>query len=99
MERRSPIVVTPASYAWDTAEGLIGPTDNPGGAYPNLVNTHVLTKTGSYLITQIASYTATLTATGFGTGRIPGALSGTTMIGTLTVRQASVAHVDPHCPG
>ena len=62
-----PIVVrvTPVAWSWTFGDGgVVGPTSNPGGAYPALTNTHTYTRTGSFPITMRTHYSAQLSVAG-----------------------------------
>ena len=49
---------TPARWSWDFGDGtVIGPTSDPGAAYPALTNTHAYTDRGDYEIVMTTHYT------------------------------------------
>ncbi len=49
---------TPLRYSWDFGDGdTLGPTSQPGGAYPALTNTHEYTARGAYDIVMTTHYT------------------------------------------
>ena len=49
---------TPARWSWDFGDGtVIGPTTDPGAAYPALTNTHAYTDRGDYEIVMTTHYT------------------------------------------
>jgi len=49
---------TPSRYSWDFGDGhTLGPTSQPGGAYPALTNTHEYTARGAFDIVMTTYYT------------------------------------------
>ncbi len=65
---------TPARWSWDfgDGEGSIGPTDEPGAAYPALTHTHAYAGRGTYDITMTTHYTGEYTIDGETWLPIPG---------------------------
>lgn len=57
---------TPARWSWDFGDGKgrVGPTDQPGAAYPSLTHTHAYAERGSYDITMTTYYTGEYTLDG-----------------------------------
>ena len=48
---------TPASYTWDFGDGAtLGPTTDPGAAYPAMTTTHTYTAPGDHSITLTTAY-------------------------------------------
>ena len=65
--------VTPVAWSWDFGDGgRVGPTSDPGGPYPKLVNTHTYRRVGSYAITMTTHYSAELSVSGGPYEPIPG---------------------------
>ena len=49
---------TPARWSWDFGDGtVVGPTTDPGAAYPALTNTHAYAERGDYEIVMTTHYT------------------------------------------
>lgn len=49
---------TPARWSWDFGDGtVLGPTSDPGAAYPALINTHAYAERGDYDIVMTTHYT------------------------------------------
>ncbi|MCY7401326.1 MAG: PKD domain-containing protein, partial [Nocardioides sp.] len=65
---------TPARWSWDfgDGEGSVGPTDEPGAAYPALTHTHTYASRGTYDITMTTHYTGEYTLDGATWLPIPG---------------------------
>ncbi len=56
---------TPSAWSWDLGDGhVVGPTQDPGSAYPAMVNTHVHEQPGSYAITMTTTYTGEFAVAG-----------------------------------
>ena len=52
------IEATPTTWTWTFGDGsTLGPTLDPGDAYPNLTNTHSYTAPGQYPLTMTTTYT------------------------------------------
>ena len=60
--------------SWDfgDGDGSVGPTDEPGAAYPALTHTHAYASRGSYDITMTTHYTGEYTLDGVTWLPIPG---------------------------
>ncbi len=66
---------TAARWSWDfgdTTDNVIGPTTDPGAAYPALRNTHTYTARGTYPITMTTHYTGEYSVAGGPWLPIPG---------------------------
>lgn len=56
---------TPVAYTWDFGDGTtLGPTTDPGAAWPVLGTTHVYTAPGAYQVTLTTTYTGEFSVAG-----------------------------------
>lgn len=83
------LTIYPESFTWDTGDdGVVGPTRDPGGLYPDATTTHTYTKPGSYPVTLTTTFYSTLTVPGYGTVVLPGRGNVAQTVGTLTATGA-----------
>lgn len=90
---------TAARWTWDFGDGaVVGPTSDPGAAYPALRNTHAYTTRGSYPITMTTHYTGEYSVAGGPWLPIPGEAhidSTPATVQALAGRNELVAEPDP----
>ena len=91
-----PVVVrvTPVSWSWAFGDGgSVGPTSDPGGAYPSLTNTHAYAGVGSYSIVMTTFYRAELSVAGGAFEPIEGQASVASAPVTVQVLASSVESI------
>ena len=81
------IVATPVTYTWSFGDGTtLGPTSDPGSAYPQMTTTHTYTRPGTYGVTLTTSYSARYDVAGLGFQDIAGTVDVSSTAVPLTAR-------------
>lgn len=86
---------TPIAYRWSFGDGTtLGPTPDPGAAYPDLRHTHTYTRPGRYTLTLTTTYTATYTVAGQPARPVTGTAQVTSPARVLTARAGTTVLTD-----
>jgi hypothetical protein len=89
------IAATASSYTWDTGDGAVLTTTEPGAPYPNQTITHDYSS-GTYTASLTTTWGATFSVDGALAAQVPGTTTTQGPPVTFTVRQARTVLTNPY---
>ncbi len=79
------IRATPETFTWTFGDGAsLGPTTDPGAAYPAMTTTHTYTRPGTYPVTLTTTYSAEFSVAGLPFEPVDGTVDVDSPAATLT---------------
>ncbi|WP_231851747.1 hypothetical protein [Modestobacter italicus] len=89
------IAATASTYSWDTGDGVVLTTDDPGAPYPNETITHDYSS-GTYTASLTTTWSATYSVDGGVQADVPGTTTTQGAPATFTVLQARTVLTNPY---
>jgi hypothetical protein len=87
--QRVEVEATPSAWSFDFGDGVVlGPTQDPGGPYPDLTNSHAYSAVGVFEVVVTTTYTGRFRVDGGSWSEVDGTASVTSAPLTLTVHTA-----------
>jgi hypothetical protein len=88
------IVATASAFTWDTGDGTVLTTDDPGAPYPDHTISHDY-RSGTYTASLTTTWSGTFSVDGGATADVPGTTTTEGPPATFTVLQASPVLTNP----
>ncbi|SDO34032.1 hypothetical protein SAMN05428965_3617 [Geodermatophilus sp. DSM 45219] len=88
------IVATASAFTWDTGDGTVLQTTDPGAPYPNHTVSHDY-RSGTYTASLTTTWSGTFSVNGGATADVPGTTTTDGLPATFTVLQASPVLTNP----